>query len=508
MLNINHRTVIIFGLGLFGEKILKSLIDRWELIAVDIDKERINKLKEEFKDRENITFINGDASSILTWKKINFKNVSCVISAIQDVDVALEICRIGRESFKLPKEVQFIVLLIKNEREEEFKNFNVEIVNPVDITAKTVISLVEKSFKIPQNVGLGKGEIVETTILANSHLVDRELKHFKSTRWRVAAIYRNGKFILPTKDTALKVGDRVVISGYPSVVESIVNIFLKGVPQFPLQYGRDIAVPFSPLNLKIIKEAEYLRKNSKANRLQIFPWKKRYKKIINEKLQEILNNQFYEIKEKPAKSYRDLLYPEKENIGVAVISFGLTRVDKFLYKFFDFIRMKRIYYNFKLKKLFMSAEKPFLVSRSSFPYTRLIVSLNSSNPAITLEIGLELFRISKIPLEVIYITKPKELRGEIDKEELNLIKELVNDFGHIYRTKIDLVIKEGNPIKRTLSYLEEKDYKKVLLILSFDKNDKYSIFNPNIQYELTIRTDISVLLIPAKKEVLSNQLSP
>lgn len=118
---------------------------------------------------------------------------------------------------------------------------------------------------------------------------------------------------------------------------------------------------------------------------------------------------------------------------------------------------------------------------------------------------MELFRISKIPLEVIYITKPKELRGEIENEELSLIKELVNDFGHIYRTHIDLVIKEGNPIKKTVAYLNEKGYNRVLLIISFDKEDDFSIFNPNIQYEITTRTDVSVLLIPAKKEVLSNE---
>lgn len=505
MFDINHRKIIIFGLGLFGTKLLKSLADRWELVAVDIDKEKIDKLKEEFKDKKNITFINGDASSILTWKKINFDNVSCIISAIQDVDVALEISRIGRESFKLPKEIQIIVLLMKNEKAKEFKAYNVEIVNPIDITTKTVISLVEKNFKIPQNIGLGKGEIVETTILANSHLVDRELKHFKSTRWRVSAIYRDNKFILPTKDTVLKVGDRVVISGYPSVVESIVNIFLKGVPQFPLQYGRDISVPFSPLNLKILEEAEYLRKHSKAHKLQIFPWKRRYKNIINETVKKVLKTQFYEIKEKPAKNYLDLLYPKNESIGVGVVAFGLTKTGRFIYNFFKFTRMQRVYYNFKLKKLFRKTEKPFLISRGSFPYNKLIISLNSSNPAITLEIGLELFRISKIPVEVLYITKPKELRGEIDNEELNLIKELVNDFGHIYRTNIDLVIKEGNPIKTTLRYLKEKNYNKVLLILSFDNEDKFSVFHPNIQYELTIRTDISVLLIPAKKEVLSNE---
>ncbi len=505
MLNSNNRKIIIFGLGLFGEKLLKFLADRWEVVGVDLDKEKIEKLREEFQKSDHITLINGDASSILTWKKINFENVSCVISAIQDTDVALEICRIGRESFKLPKEVQFIVLLIKDDRKEEFKNFNVEIVNPVDITTKTVISLVEKNFRIPENIGIGKGELVETTILANSHLIDRELKHFKSTRWKIAAIYRDNKFILPTKDTVLKVGDRVVISGYPSVVESIVNIFLKGVPQFPLQYGRDISVPFSPLNLKIIEEAEYLRKHSKAHRLQILPWKKRYKKVINETVEKILKNSFYIIKEKPVKSYIDLLNPNGESIGVGVISFGLTKTDKFFLDFLEFIKLSRFYYNVRLKKLFKKADKPFLVSRGSFPYSKLIVSLNSSNPAITLEIGLELSRISKIPLEVIYITKPKELRGEIENEELSLIKELVNDFGHIYRTHIDLVIKEGNPVKKTLKYLEDNRYNKSLIILSFDKNQEFSIFNPNIQYEITIRTDVSVLLIPAKKEVLSNE---
>ena len=504
MINSNHRKIILFGLGLFGEKILKALSDKWYLVGIDIDKNKIEKLKDEFKDKKNIKLINGDASSILTWRKLDLNDVSAVISAIQDVDVALEICRIGRESFNLPKEVQFIVLLMENEREDDFKKFNTELINPVDITTKTVISLVEKNFKIPQNIGIGKGELVETTILANSHLVDRELKHFKSNRWKISAIYRNNKFILPTKDTVLKVGDRVVISGYPSVVESIVNIFLKGVPQFPLQYGRDIAVPFSPFKLNVLEEAEFLRKHSKAHRLQIYPWKKRFKAKIKEVVQNILKNSFYTINEKPVKNFLDLINGDG-NIGIGVISEGLTNIDDFWFRFSKLFKISRIYYNLRFKKVFKNAKKPFLISRGSFPYSKILVSLNSSNPVMALDTGLELSRISKIPLEVLYIKKPEKLMGEIDREHLNQLKEVVSDFEHIYRTKLDFNIKEGNPVKRTLKYIEENKLKKVLLIMTYNNQESFSVFNPNVQYEIAIKTDISLLLIPSQKDDLTEK---
>jgi len=491
MYNGNHRKVVIFGLGEYGKRIIDELIDKRGIIAVDINEQRIKELEKIYKDK-NIIFIHGDASSLLTWRKIDIKSISSIVSTINDTEVALEICRIARETFKLDKAVKIVVLLFDKDKEieREFEKYFADVVNPLDIVAKTIISIIEKNYNIAINIGLGEGELVETKVLANSHLVDRKLKHFKSTRWRISAIYRNGKFILPTGETEIKIGDKVVIAGYPSVVENIVNIFIKGIPQFPLQFGTDIAVPLNPDNLKPLEEAEYLRRNSKAHKLQIYILKNAPKDKIDKALQ-FLDKSFYEVKGR-IKDVRELFKNKKgmENIGVVVVPF--INLPFYYQSIFAF--MKGLF----LKKIMKIANKPFLLSKATFPYSEIVVSLNSPDPAFTLEIGMELSRISKIPLKVIYATTIPEMRGLEEEKALKERKDIVNDFKHIYGTNIEFIVLEGNPIKETVKYLNSLE--KCLVIMSYDKKLGISIFdrifNPHIQYSIVKKLEQSALLIP------------
>jgi len=112
----------IFGLGFFGVKLLEKLAKNWEITAIDISEENIKKIKERFSEYENIRFITGDASSILTWKKLDLKNVRYIVSTIKDPDVSLEICRIAREVFNL--DLSIMIMLFDEKREEEFEKYD------------------------------------------------------------------------------------------------------------------------------------------------------------------------------------------------------------------------------------------------------------------------------------------------------------------------------------------------------------------------------------------------
>ncbi|ACO04026.1 MAG TPA: hypothetical protein DEP48_06545 [Persephonella sp.] len=471
------KKVLLFGVGIFGREILRELLKKWSVIAVDYDENTIEELEDEYRDEERLQLIHGDASSILTWKKIDIENVINIISTISDADVSLEVCRIGREVFNL--NVNIVVLLFEEEREEEFEKFNINIVKPAELTTKIVISKIERNYSIATNIGLGKGEIVEAKILARSHLVDRKLKYLKPTRWRIAAIYRDSELILPSGDERIKVGDRVIIIGDPKVLENLVNILLKGIPQFPLQFGMDIAVPYSG-NTKIsFEEAAYLKKNTKAHKLLIFPVKN-YR--IREDFDYIKNTvKKFEIKES-VNNFIDLFYYEN-NIGVIVYPF-----------------VKEPFFKGRtLKKILKTAKKPVLISRGNFPYSEITISLNCPDPAFNLEIGIELSRLMKLPFEVLYITMPQELRGDEEEEKLRERHEIVSDFEQIYKTNIKYKVLEGNPVKETLKFMSDESKRKNLFITTYDKNEEISIFKPHVQYHITKSIKNSVLLLPLEE---------
>jgi hypothetical protein len=464
--------VLLFGLGCYGEDILKELTKNWETIAVDIKEEKIKKAQE---NKIQAEFIVGDASSILTWKKFNINEIKYIITTITDADVDLEICRIAREVFKL--DIPIIVLLHKTEREKEFQPYNVNIVKPVEITKHIVLNIIEKNYIKAINIGLGKGEIIEVTILAKSHLVDRKLKYLKPSKWRIAAIYRGEKLIIPSGDTQIKVGDKVILIGDPKVLENLVNILLKGIPQFPLQFGTNIVSPISKRFKKTVQETLYFFKHTKVQKIIFFPYKSRVPKDLKNEIENEIKNVEYGKKISSLKELAKL----NEDTGLIALPYSDL-------SFFE---------KMKLKYFFKNSSKPFLIERKKFPYKGIVVSLNNPDPAYALEIGIELSRMFNIPYRVIYVALPKQLRTESEEKQIQEIQEIISDFEGIYKKSINYIFMEGNPIKESLKYLKEMENN--LLILAFNKRESISLFNPNVSYLIAKKTNLSTLVLPLEE---------
>ena len=106
-----------------------------------------------------------------------------------------------------------------------------------------ILRRLDRHFFRAVHIGLGSGELVEVRVRARSHLVQRRLRCLKPTQWRIAALYRDERLILPTGNCRLQVDDRVVLVGEPTVLESVAALLTRGTPQFPRQYGRYIVCP-------------------------------------------------------------------------------------------------------------------------------------------------------------------------------------------------------------------------------------------------------------------------
>jgi len=467
----NKKSIIIFGAGYFGRELIKTLYENWNLIVVDIKEERLKPLKSVYPEIEPVV---GDASSILTWKKINLENVFHIILTIKDTDVSLEACRILNEVFEL--EISTTIFSYNEEKEDKFKDCkNINIIKPASLVVNAVISLIEKNVKYATNIGLGNKEIVEVNILSRSHIVDRPLRYLRPSRWRVGAIYRNDALILPSGKERIKVGDKVILMGEPKVLDNLVNILLKGIPQFPLQFGSHIVAPYSKKFKELTKELAYFVKDIKVDKVFIFPYKSYtltkedkifLKKLFYEKL-EIKNN---------VNSIKSLFkYPN--NIAFIAIP----------YKNLSFFEKLCI------KKLFEKSNKPFLILNNKYPYEKVIAILNSEDPAYTLEVAVEISRMLKVDIQTIYTAMPKELRGEKENENLEIVNNIVSDFESIYKTSMNFEIFEGNPVKETLEFL--KGIENPLLIMSY-KRQKISFFNPHVQYLIMKKSGKSSFLIP------------
>lgn len=471
MISKDHK-VLIIGLGIFERELLKRISDTWETFVLDTDAKHLKKYRQEIRQAK---FFTGDASSILTWKKLNLQGLRFVISTVKDIDVNLEICRFIRKMYG--PDISIIILAYAKVNESLFKKYRVTVINPMEMGIQSIIKIMEKNYIHATNIGLGQGELVGVNILARSRLVDRKLKHLKPYNWHVSALYRNGRLIVPDGNTTLQVGDQVVLVGNPKILENVANVLIKGTPQFPLQFGTDLVFPFHEHFSDHLDELIEWHSAFKAKKTFVIPLQGHLPESAAERIKKKIKP--CEIGEM-VEIFRDIFKMEI-NASILFVPMRKTRLDRL-----------------HIRLAFKHSRKPFLISRLTFPYQAVAVSLNGPDPGLALETGYEISQLLQSPLQVMLITLPKEVRGYGEDENLEYCRSLVKDFEDIYKIRISFKILEGNPVTKTLQYLASS--REQLLVITCDPADSLSIFKPNISYMIARKISLSTLVIPISNE--------
>ncbi len=462
----NAKKILFFGLSYFVRQLIETVSAIRPCVAVDSD---VN-LQEEWSGKENITFFLGDANSIVLWKKLPLNEISHIVFSLNDPDVMSELCRIARDIFHL--DIPIIAIVHKTAFPESFSGHKVVIVDPVDVGIRAVMVLIEKNYATPSNIGLGKGEIAEVTIVRRSHLVDRKLRYMESSRWKVAAIYRGGELILPDGDSELRVGDKIVLVGEPAMLNNMVNILMQGVPQFPLQYGQFINTVIHSAVPGPREEATYFRVQTQARGVSCFAAEDKMEVVKKNDVIASMDAQYMPV----IKSYKDPAI--LKNAGTVVIPAPLR---------FTML-------NFRIRHFMRKSPSPVLLAKGAFPYSCLVTSLNSNFPGQVMQVSLEISRLSGLPLKAVYVTAPKSLRNARMESDLENCQRMVRDYENIERVKLEFSVREGNPVREFLAY--QQAFPKALVIVGNDRRQRISRMEPHIPFLLAERIDCSVLIVP------------
>lgn len=437
-------------------------------VVVDINGDLIDRVSAEYS---NVIAVEGEASSIVTWKKFNIEDISHIVSSLQDYDVVLEICRIARNVYNL--QIPIVLMLYRNDKQEELEQYNVKVINPLLIAAESVFNIIQKNYAKPNNIGMGNGEIVEVIIRRRSHIVDRKMRFLAPSRWKVAAAYRNGTFIVPDGDFKLQIGDRVVLVGDPKVVENIVNILMIGKPEFPLQYGQTFAVLADNMQSNDELEMNYFFSYTKAKK---YMWYNIEKKAVT-------SDQFISNMESAGcefggtlKNFRSGAY--LHDVGTLAISGSAG---------FGFFKGRLKYY-------FKNTRHPFLICRGKYPYKEVIVSLNGNIPERLIETGAEIAAHFGVACKCVFVSPPGALKTNQDDAELKSRRNFVREFENLTKTKIPFIVLEGNPVHMFLNELDDNNDS--LVILAANSRDKISLLNPHTSYLIAAKSNNSILVLP------------
>ena len=163
----------------------------------------------------------------------------------------------------IKKQLRVIILNKWNMQNEDA---NVELVNVNELVASRLLDYLPNVPVIAQNVGVGEGEIMEVLVPFGSSFVYRHIGAIEQKNWRIVAIYRNRKLIMPSRRKMIQPNDLLILVGEPAVLKSVYRSIKRELGQFPAPFGSNLLlyIDMNIVNHDTIKET--IRRSVYANR--------------------------------------------------------------------------------------------------------------------------------------------------------------------------------------------------------------------------------------------------
>ena len=210
--------VVIVGAGEVGTSIAGNLASDHDVVVVDIDDERVERLKYEL----DVLTLAGDGTSLSTLEAADVERADMFIASTDDDRANLVACGTARtlgDPFTIArtKSVEYL-------RTWERSNgaFDVDFLVCTDLlTAENVVRVVGLPAAIDVDpfagglIQMAEFEIAEGSPVTGQTVAEAD--RFESLTF--AGLFREGEMILPRGDTAIESGDRAVVIGSPESVQ-------------------------------------------------------------------------------------------------------------------------------------------------------------------------------------------------------------------------------------------------------------------------------------------------
>jgi len=187
---------------------------------------------------QNITHIEADPTSFSKLRKImedvKYSNIFIVMENIDDVKYSLKNIRLVDDKVR--------VILTNQWDDDEIgrDEENVTILHNDEIISAHLYDHLPNVPVVAQNVGLGKGEIMEIHVPFGSTYAFRHVGSILQRKWKIAAIYRDEKQIIPNNATMIRPNDTLLVLGKPIVLDGVYKTINKRIGLFPEPFGKDL----------------------------------------------------------------------------------------------------------------------------------------------------------------------------------------------------------------------------------------------------------------------------
>jgi len=187
---------------------------------------------------KNITLIDADPTSFSKLKRImdetTFSNIFIVMEDKEDVEYVLKNIAL------IDNKLRIVLVNQWDDPELGKDQDNITIVHSDGLIAAHLYDQLPNVPLVAQNVGLGKGEIMEVHVPFGSSYAYRHIGTIVQRKWKIAALYRDEQQILPTSTTMIRPNDTLLILGKPIVLNGVYKTINKRVGLFPEPFGKNI----------------------------------------------------------------------------------------------------------------------------------------------------------------------------------------------------------------------------------------------------------------------------
>jgi len=157
-----------------------------------------------------------------------------------------------------------VVLLDQWNGFRKLRQSNTAVVNSNEMLSNLFYNLLPGVPVVARNVGLAEGEIMEVLVPFGSTFAYRHVGSISQVKWKIAAIYRDAKLILPNNATMIRPQDTLLLIGRPQVLSNIFYRIQERSGLFPEPFGRNLYLILDmdrdqDLALNYLRESIYLQ---------------------------------------------------------------------------------------------------------------------------------------------------------------------------------------------------------------------------------------------------------
>ena len=220
--------IIILGAGQVGSSVAANLVNEAnDITVIDTDSDCLQKLGE----RYDLRTVQGVASHPAVLAQAGVRDADMIIAVTNSDEVNMIACQVCYTLFHTPTKIARVRSI------EYLKNtalFAQEAL-PIDVLIspeQIVTEHIERLISFPGALQVldfaeGKAQMVAIRALFSGSLVNHEIKEINkndsSLEFRIVAIFRKGKAIIPDGNTVIEPDDEVFIIGAPKHIRTLLK---------------------------------------------------------------------------------------------------------------------------------------------------------------------------------------------------------------------------------------------------------------------------------------------